>query len=930
MWLNTKTEYSFGRVYGRVDNIVKKLSTMADYAGIADLGNTFGHVAWDKACKKHGIKPVFGVQLPVVKELQTKKRRYSYNYMTFIARNNEGLAEIYKLIDLAYKQFYYREQLSYEQVNKTSENIAILSGIACKWDLTTRDIRQELSLSTPQKKRECHDILMPGSIDNYYLNSEDRFVYESFTDQFKRERKTSLTHIPTEKEWLAEMGGWPQAIENIKYLASQCDATLPIASMIKWKGKETLKKLCEKRWKKIGQWPKQTSKYFNRFEKELKVIKEKNFEDYFLVVADLVKYAKTKMCVGPARGSAAGSLICYLLGITEVDPIKYGLYFERFIDLNRSDLPDIDIDFQDNKRYLAIKYLEKKYGSENVAQIANISRLKPKSSLNRFAKAFHIPLDEIEEIKNISENLQDTFNNSEIGKAFLKKYPQMAIAAKAEGHALHTSVHAAGVLVCPQKVSNYCGINSRDKKRIAMIDKRDAEKLNLLKIDILGLRTLSIIAETCDAIGKSYNWIYDLPTDDQKTFELFNQHRFSGIFQFEGEAVKKLAQSMPIENIEDISALSALGRPGPLASGAAWNYVHARSGRKEIKWISQNSEIKEATKETFGVIVYQEQVMRIVREIGGFSWKDTGAVRKAIAKSKGDKIQQFKEAFVKGANMSEKEAVHIWKQIETFGGYAFNKSHAVSYALISYYCAYLKAHYPLEFTMSCLNNAKDDSSALKILRDAVENDGIQYQHIHPSFSMQKWSIMSETYKGNTLIGGFLSIKGIGPASANKIVKFRKEKKPLPAGIQKHLTADESPFKYLYPAKELYGDYYKNYQNYNLENSIWTIKGVKEAEDDDFNIIGKLIEKTGRDANEAQFVAKRDGQYLEGQTAYLLLTLEDDTGEIRCKISIDDYNRLGHEIAENGQKDKDWYLVHGKKINNWDILFVKNIRRITND
>lgn len=936
MWLNTKTENSFGAVYGRIDDIVKKLATMANYAGIADLGNTFGHVEWSKACKKYGIKPIFGVQLPVVENLEKVKEtraRFPHNWMTFIAKNNEGLAELYKLVDTAHQQFYYIPRLSYEQVNEKSLNVLLLGENVFMERLPNQTVHSIVTPATPAFRRDV-EYSIP-SIDNYYINIGDKVVYEPFADERKRERKTTLMHIPTKKEWCLEFSKQVSFCQ-LKHIAELCTVTLPSAPMVKYEGHESLDALCSigARKRKLGThgYYGLEGSYLKRYDRELKVIKEKNFQDYFLVVADLVKYAKTKMCVGPARGSAAGSLICYLLGITEVDPIKYDLYFERFIDLNRSDLPDIDIDFQDDKRHLVVKYLEKKYGADNVAQIANINRLKPKSAITRFAKAFHLPLDDVEEIKNIvpkntKNGIKEIFENSDLGKEFLKKYPNMAVAAKVEGHASHAGVHAAGVLVCSKPVTNYCGVNSRDNKRIAMIDKKDAETLNLLKIDALGLRTLSIIAGVCDSIGKPYSWIYELPTDDKDAFKVFNQHRFSGIFQFEGDSVKTLAKAMPIEDIEDISALSALGRPGPLASGAAWDYVNARAGREPAKWISEHPLIKEATKETYGVIVYQEQVMRIVREVALFSWADTGAVRKAIAKSKTEDLNVFRQNFYigiwdKGIKES-KEAISLWEQIETFGGYAFNKSHSISYGLISYYCAYLKAHYPLEFTVACLNNSKDDNSALRILRDAVENDGVEYKYIDWSLSIQNWSVSDKT-----LLGGFTSIHGVGSAGANKIIKLRNEGKPYPPGIQKHLDNDISPFKYLYPAKEVYGDYYTDHQKFDINSSVVTIDEVKGVESGFFNIIGKLIENTPRGLNEPEFVAKRNGEYLKGQTSYLIFKLEDDTDEIRCKITAKNYFKLGQSIAETGKVDKDWYVVCGKKIHGWNILFVENIRKIT--
>ena len=272
------------------------------------------------------------------------------------------------------------------------------------------------------------------------------------------------------------------------------------------------------------------------------------------------------MAVGPSRGSSAGSLVCYLMGITEIDPLEYDLYFERFIDINRFDQPDIDVDFQDDKRHLVIKYLEKKYGKDNVAQIGNINRLKPKSAITRFAQALGVPVDDVIELKDAimersggdaraNDCMEDTFTDTDAGKKFIKNYPAMEVVKHIEAHPSHTGVHAGGILVCNNPITDYCGVNSRDKKRIGMLDKKDAEVVNLLKIDALGLRTLSIIAGVCDQIGKPYPWMYEIPVDDPATFKVFNDHRFNGIFQFEGSAVQGLAKQMPIDNIEDIAAL---------------------------------------------------------------------------------------------------------------------------------------------------------------------------------------------------------------------------------------------------------------------------------------------------------------------------------------------------------------------------------------
>lgn len=928
-------------MYGHLDkiaekclNICKEAGIKEPYGGIADLGNTFAHIPWRKACKKAGIKPIYGVQIPVVDELQKGIRRYPYNWMTLVAKDTKGLQEIYKLVDLSFQQFYYRQRITYEQVRTTSTSVVVLSGVAPRVDLLTeKRIFHELSPCTPFCNRNKKHAV--ACIDNYYPDVEDDIIYEPFADDRLRERKTSPIHILTEEEWKSTIPDAEVALSTLKAVSKMCNVELPEAPMVKYIGKDCIEEWCKKGAKSKG-IDITSGVYGDRYKREIKLIIEKDYVDYFLVVADLIRYAKTKMAVGPARGSSAGSLVCYLMGITEIDPLEFDLYFERFIDINRFDLPDIDIDFQDNKRHLVIKYLERKYSKENVAQIGNINKLKPKSAIKRFAQSLGIPLDDVEELKDAiiersggdaraSACMEDTFTDTDVGKKFIEMYPSMGVVKHTEGHPSHTGVHAAGILVCNSPITNYCGINSRDNKRIGMLDKKDAEAINLLKIDALGLRTLAIIADACGQIGKPYTWMYEIPTDDAKTFEVFNAHRFNGIFQFEGSAIQGLAKQMPIDTLEDVAALSALGRPGPLVSGGASSFISFRTGSKKVEYLSNHKSVVDATKGTYGIVIYQEQMLSICREYGKLSWADTSDLRRAASKSLGDEFfDKFKVNFMKGAleqGEIEEDALRVWKAMHTFGSWAFNKSHAVSYGLISYLCGYFRAHHPMEFLVACLNHANTDRSALKILRDAFENDGCVYEYFNPEFSEENWCV-----KNNILYGGFTTIHGIGPAMAKKAIKLRDAGESYPAGIKNKIKGGISPFKYLYPAKELYGDFYSDPNQHGVSGKI---SRIEEADGNGtFTVIGCLTKKNLRDANEACFVGKRGGKFLQGQTAWLNINIEDDTGFIMCKIQTKDYDRLGKEIAESGKEDKDWYMVHGTKMNGWSIIFVKNIKRIT--
>ena len=938
MYLNLKSEYSFGKVFAHLDQLADHCSKYSKWAGLADIDGTWGHVKWEKACKKYDIKPIYGVSLRAFSEEDMKVRRCRQAEFFLIALTGKGLSELYQIVDIAHQQFYYIPRIAYSQLNQLSNSIALIAGPGVETEKLKRHSYKRICPGDPIRwQRDCK--LDPiACIDNNYINPEDKIVYEPFAEERKLERKTSPQFILRYDQWISFFPGMELAIENMNIIAEYATAKLKVAPKLRYTEKLNLKKLCEEGEIKRG-IDLNKEVYKQRLERELSVIKEKDFEDYFFIVADLIKYARTKMVVGPSRGSSAGSLVCYLLHITEVDPIPYDLYFERFIDINRLDLPDIDIDFQDNKRDLAIKYLQKKYGIKNVAQIGNVNRLKPKSALTRFAKSLILPLNEVDNIKEaIPERLggdsrakmciMDTFNETKPGKDFIKKYPNIKVVEKIEGHASHTGVHAAGVLVCNDAIDKYCGINSRDKKtKIAMVDKKDIEKINLIKIDILGLRTLTIFAEVCDTLKKPYSWLYEIPLNDESTYKVFNDHRFSNIFQFEGGATTGLAIQMEIKNIEDISALTALSRPGPLISGSSDEYISRANGKKEIEYITNHPIIKEATKITYGVIVYQEQVLKLSREYGGLSWKDTSILRNVMSKSLGKEFfDKYKKDFLKGAikrGEKEEDAIKVWEHINTYGSYGFNKSHSVSYGWISYICAYLKAHYPMEFAVACLNNSKDDSSALKLLRDLWETENIKYVPFDINKSKEKWSAQD-----GILYGGLTTLHGIGPANAKKIIKLRKENKSFPKGIQKNIDKCDTPFKYLYPAKEQFGNMYNNPEKYNLSREISLIKDVKES--GKYIFIGCLIRKNLTDANDVAMVARRNGNFLKGPTTYLKFWIEDDTDIIACNIDRFIYPKIGEDIAENGKENKDLYLIYGKIQNNFRVLKVLNIKRITKE
>lgn len=775
--------------------------------------------------------------------------------------------------------------------------------------------------------------------DNSYIYPEDKQIYELMAGSHKHgdgrrfafKDDVDPMHVLTESEVIAYFGkGEIGGNENI---ANICNAEIEHAEMVTYSGKDTIFDLCFK-----GAIRKNIDLddpvYNERFHYELNLIKDKGYEDYFLIVSDMIRFAKRNgVLVGPSRGSSAGSLVCYLMDITEVDPIRFDLVFERFIDVNRFDLPDIDIDFPDNRRDMVIKYLISKYGKDNVATLANVNRFKAKSAIGEFANCLGIPPYETTAVKGaIIERsggdaraamcILDTLDGTESGKAFIEKYPTMRLVSEIENHASHAGKHAAGVIVSTKELTNFGGINSREG--IIMMDKKDAEEIELLKIDILGLRTLTILSDCCDLINMPYSDLYTLPLDDAKTFKLFNDMRLNGVFQFEGQALRILTKQMGVYDFGDIAAITALARPGALNSGGAARYVKYKTGIETPVYRSNIH--KKITEPTMGVVIYQETMMQMAREIGGLSWEDVSNLRKAASKSLGDEFfATFKEKFLKGAaenDISESDAEALWGDISATGSWTFNKSHAVSYGLVSYWTAYMKANHPLEFSVANLNHSVDPDSAVRFLRDIVENDGIEYVPIDPDTSEIYWSVQD-----GKLVGGLTNINGIAEAKAKKIIKDRNMGNKFTPSIFNKLMNPITPYDILFPTRHYWGYYYDDPVSYGLDKKPDLIKDVSGK--GLYVVIGKVIERDLRDRNDYQSVVKRGGKKVDKDQFYLKLIIEDDTDSILCMVSHMDYEKLnGQHLSESLKPGETWVIIKGKIRSDWRMITIEEIANLS--
>jgi len=929
-----RTEFSYRFAYGPLPKVIE-----AGGVGICDRNGTWGHVRWAKECKAKGIKPLFGVELAVVEHAKQPEKQPPAWYR-FIAKNLDGLSELYQLTTLASRGFYYHARIERSALNTVTSNIAMIAP-GQDWVRAPADSYIELAQNSNEANvaRAIKRGLLPlAVVDNRYPEPAHQKAYEIVAGR-NAERSTAPMHMLDEDGWRFHTK-WAnslseEALANADQVYSESSGLiLPKAQMIKFSSPKTLAELCVEGAVKRN-IDLNNDVYAARLERELDMIKQKDFADYFFVLADMISYAKQHMLVGPARGSSCGSLVCYLLGITDIDPMPFGLLFERFIDITREDLPDIDVDFQDDRREMVFEYLRQKYGAQHVARIGNVNRYKAASALRDVSSALKIPLWEVDAVKNAMLKrstgdaraafcIMDTFNEIEVGRALLKKYPELAVAADLENHASHSGQHAAGTAITQEPISTYCSID--EKIGVAQLDKKDAEDLGILKIDALGLRTLSVIQGCLDDIGWTREQLLACSFEEKEAFEIINKGKFSGVFQFEGAALQNLCRQMKVETFEDIVSLTALARPGPLVSGGSTDFLNRRTGKEPVKYLHPLA--KTATEVTLGCIVYQEQVMQLGREIGSLSWEDVSTLRKAMSKSFGKEyFDKFFEKFWDGAEkngLTMQEAKHVWEHMNTMGSWSFNRSHAVAYGLVSYWCCLLKARYPLEFAAACLRNARDDEQVVALLRELVR-EGFEYKPYDRERSRENWSVCD-----GVLIGGLSNIKGVGEVMAKEICKRRDEGIVLSNRMERLLSEGVTPFDLIFAAEDLFGEYYTTPEKFKITSGeVERINNILIANRDRSNVLflGKLLTKNVRDAREAINVQRGISKSHMGNPLSLNFNVEDDTGFVKCKIGTKDYLRLGVDVVETGILNESWYLIKGRFGVKFNMVFVDKIRKL---
>ncbi len=519
--------------------------------------------------------------------------------------------------------------------------------------------------------------------------------------------------------------------------------------------------------------------YELRLEEELEVISKKDFSPYFLVISDMINWAKSQnIKVGPGRGSAAGSLVCYLLGITEVDPIKYDLLFFRFINEERNDFPDIDTDFEDRRRGEVKDYIRKKF--KNVASISTFTYFKDKGVIRDAARVFMVPLGEVNKALKLVDTFEE-FEESDNTKSFRMKYPEvLKLARELRGRIRSVGMHAAGVVVAKKELNNYAPIETRtdpsDKVsgRVPVVayDMDTVADIGLIKLDVLGLKTLSVISDTLQMVQKRHSKnvvLSELALDDKKVYAMLSQGFTKGVFQAEATPYTNLLMKMGVSEFEDLAASNALVRPGAMNTVGA-NYINRKNLHEDVTYI--HPIMKEFTQNTYGVIIYQEQVMQACVHLGGMSWAEADKVRKIIGKKKDAKeFDQFREKFVTGASrhISKEAAEGLWHSFEAHAGYSFNRSHAVAYSLLSYWTAWLKLYYPTEFMFAMLKNEGDKDARTDYLIEA-KRLGIKILLPHVNESELDFSI-----QGDAIRFGLADVKYISENIGKKIISKRPYK-----------------------------------------------------------------------------------------------------------------------------------------------------------
>lgn len=842
--LHLHSEYSLLDGYTRISKLFPKAKELGmESVAITDHGAMFGVVDFYKEAMKHGIKPIIGCEVYTASRSRTDKdpvKDKNMGHLVLLAKNNNGYDNLIKIVSKGYTEgFYYKPRIDFEVLEQYNEDIICLS--ACLAGDIQRKIlngdyegAKQMSLrlngiygqgnfylelqdhGIEEQKKVNNNLVklsketgipLVATNDVHYLNKDDHTNHDILlciqtgktVDEEGRMRFPSNEfYLKSYDEMLKLFPYAKEALDNTVKISEMCNVEFDFNQMHlpgfdvpqEYSPNEYLRSLCNEGLNR--RYDSVTDEIKERLEYELTTIENMGYVDYFLIVWDFIKYAKDNgIIVGPGRGSCGGSIVAYTLNITDIDPIKYSLIFERFLNPERVTMPDIDIDFEDERRQEVIDYVIRKYGKEKVAQIITFGTMAARGAIRDVGRAINMSYGEVDKIAKqiphqlgitieraleLNPKLKEMYQNDENAKYLIDS--AMAV----EGLPRHASTHAAGVVISKKAVDEYVPLYLHDNNVTTQFNMNLLEELGLLKMDFLGLRNLTVLKEATRLI--KYNRGIDLdlekiPYDDKGTYELISSGETLGVFQLESSGMRQFMKELKPETLEDIIAGISLFRPGPMDSIP--KYIKNKNNPDKVSYL--HPKLEPILKVTYGCLVYQEQVMQVVRELGGYSFGRSDLVRRAMGKKKMDVMRKEREYFINGKldeennveiagcvrNGVSKDAANvIFDDMIDFAKYAFNKSHAASYAVLAYQTAYLKHHYPVEFMAALMTSVMGNSSKVAQYIGDCKRLGIEILAPHINESFAKFTVSKDKIRF-----GLLAIKNVGHGIIKSIVKIRK-------------------------------------------------------------------------------------------------------------------------------------------------------------
>ncbi|PYO09351.1 MAG: DNA polymerase III subunit alpha [Candidatus Rokuibacteriota bacterium] len=835
--LHVHSEYSLLDGAAQLEKLVDKAKELKFPAiALTDHGNLFGAIDFYNAAQKAGVKPILGCELYVApggrKERGSQDGGYEgANHLTVLVRNRTGYKNLVKLVSRAFLEgFYYKPRVDRELLAQHADGLLVLSGCL------NSEVSRMLSAGDAVRAREtagwyqevfgkdhyfmevqahgleeqervmaetlriAKSIGAPvvGTNDSHYLEGGHARAHEALLciqtgtnlqDTGRFRFSTQEFYIKSAEEMARVFADLPEACRNTLAVAERCNLTLDfnqfhlpryvvpsehtLDSYLHELAHEGLRR-------RYGASPGDAVEA--RLGSELAVIEKMGFAGYFLVVWDFIRYAREQgIAVGPGRGSSAGSLTAYCLGITNIDPIRYGLLFERFLNPERISMPDMDIDFSDDRRDEVIRYVAERYGRDRVAHIITFGTLGAKAAIRDVGRVLGMPYADVDRIAKLVPNfplnitLDDAHQKSlplaEMVRSQANVRELWEIARTLEGCTRHASVHASAVVISDEPLEEYIPLY-KDPKRPELITgyaMGPIEKLGLLKMDFLGLRTLTVLANTVALIKESRGLDLDLdrlPLDDKKTYEMLSEAKTFGVFQLESSGMRDALRGLRPEQLEDLIAMVSLYRPGPME--LIPDFIQRKHGRSKITY--EHPAMEKFTRETYGIMVYQEQIMQIASEMAGFTMGEADILRRAMGKKDRELMAKQREKFITGCrerNTAPAKAERVWELMEKFAGYGFNKSHAAAYGLVAYQTAYFKANYPVEFMAALLTSEMGDTD--KIVKYIEECRAMGIQVVPPDVNV---SAVQFSVAGDTVRFGLAAIKNVGEAAMQSILKAR--------------------------------------------------------------------------------------------------------------------------------------------------------------